>query len=258
MLLAIDNIAVRFGGLAALKAVSFGVAAGEIFSVIGPNGAGKTTLFNVVTGFQKATSGNVHFDGAALKGKAPHDIARLGMVRTFQKTEVFPELTVAQCVRIGFLNTYQPSLFEVFVPGRRMKEFLTSVMTDTTEILDTVGLGAKHGFAAQQLSYGEQRWLEVAVAVAAQPRLLLLDEPFSGLNLSESAQLSGLIRKLRARGITIVLIEHNMNIVMRLSDRIAVLHHGEKIAEGAPADIARNADVVAAYLGREWVMHAAG
>ena len=117
MLLAIDDISVQFGGLAALKGVSFGVSAGEIFSVIGPNGAGKTTLFNVVTGFQMATSGSVHFDGVVLKGKAPHDIARLGMVRTFQKTEVFTELTVAQCVRIGFLNTYQPSLFEVFVPS---------------------------------------------------------------------------------------------------------------------------------------------
>ena len=258
MLLELENISVQFGGLAAVKDVSFGVPAGSVSSVIGPNGAGKTTLFNVITGFQKSTSGLVRFDGMDITGLAPNRIARAGLVRTFQKTEVFSELSVAECVRIGLLNTFQPTLGQVLVGTRVVKQFVTGAPARVTGILETVGLRAKSVVAAQQLSYGERRLLEVAVALAAGPRLLLLDEPFSGLNANESLALSKLIFALRAQGITIVLIEHNMNVVIRISDLIAVLHHGEKIAYGTPAEVSQDREVVTAYLGQGWVADAAG
>jgi branched-chain amino acid transport system ATP-binding protein len=252
MLLELENVSVRFGGLAAVRDVSFGVPANSIFSIIGPNGAGKTTLFNVITGFQKA-SGSVRFDAVEITGLPPHRIARSGLVRTFQKTEVFSELSVAECVRIGLLNTFQPSLSQVLVGAKAVKDFVAGASGRVAEILLTVGLEGKSDVAARQLSYGECRLLEVAVALAAAPRLLLLDEPFSGLNANESLALSRLIFKLRAGGITIVLIEHNVNVVMRISDSVVVLHHGEKIAHGSAAAVSRDREVIKAYLGREWV-----
>jgi branched-chain amino acid transport system ATP-binding protein len=256
MLLEVDSVSVSFGGLAALRNVSFNVPAGRIVSVIGPNGAGKTTLFNVITGFRRLSEGTVRFEGRSITRLAPHRIARRGLVRTYQKTEVFPELSVYECVRIGLLNRLDAGFLEVVLGSRAVAAFIAEAPAAVRDILATVGLERKADYAARELSYGEQRRLEVAVGLAARPRLLMLDEPASGLNKDESAQLADLICALRDRGITILLVEHNMNVVMSVSDTIVVLHHGEKIAENAPEAVSRDPAVVSVYLGREWVADA--
>src|SRR6185437_943732 len=256
MLLEVASVSVSFGGLAALKDVSFAVPDGHITSVIGPNGAGKTTLFNVITGFRRLSRGVVRFEGRPITRLPPHRIARRGLVRTYQKTEVFPELSVFECVRIGLLNRLEAGFLEVMLGHREVAAFTAAAPLAVREILETVGLERKAGHAARELSYGEQRLLEVAVGLAARPRLLMLDEPASGLNKDEAAQLAELICALRDRGITILLVEHNMNVVMSVSDSIIVLHHGEKIAEDVPEAISRDPAVVSVYLGREWVADA--
>jgi branched-chain amino acid transport system ATP-binding protein len=256
-MLVVEGISVRFGGIAALKDIRFSVAEGEIVSIIGPNGAGKTTLFNMISGFARPDSGSVAFQGRPIIGLTANRIARLGLVRTFQKTEVFPELSVAECVRIGLLNAFDSGIAGVFFGTRRVADFVAGAPAAVEAILSEVGLLAKRDMAAQALSYGEQRLLAIAVGLAARPRLLMLDEPASGLNPEESRRLGELLRALRARGITIVLVEHNMNVVMSVSDRIVVLHHGERIFEGTPAEVRASPAVVAAYLGQEWSADAA-
>jgi branched-chain amino acid transport system ATP-binding protein len=258
MLLEVDSVSVNFGGLAAVKQVSFAVPQASVVSLIGPNGAGKTTLLNAISGFRRPSSGRVRFDGAAITGAAAHRIAHRGLVRTFQKTEVFPDLSVADCVRIGLLNRFQPSLGEALLGSRRLADFTAAAPATVAGILGRVGLGAKAGGAARELSYGEQRLLEVAAGLAAEPRLLLLDEPASGLNAEESARLLRLILDLKKAGISILLVEHNMEVVMRASDAIVVLHHGEKIAEGTPHEISSDRAVIAAYLGQDWMADAVG
>jgi branched-chain amino acid transport system ATP-binding protein len=247
-MLEIDNIEVSFGGVHALRAVTFTAEASHITSVVGPNGAGKTTLFNVVTGFQKPDAGKVVFEGHDLLGRRPSLIASTGLVRTFQKTEVFSGLPVERAVEIGTLCGRNFPIWQTIWPGsvRRMRE--TSA-AETAAILQTCGLSHLAGKNCSALSYGEQRILEIALALAARPRLLMLDEPASGLNPTEARILGDLITRIRADGIGIVLIEHNMKLVMRISDRIVVLHHGEKIAEGDPNSVASNQRVIDAYLG---------
>jgi branched-chain amino acid transport system ATP-binding protein len=256
MLLEVDNVSVRFGGLSAVRDVSFAVPAAGVVSLIGPNGAGKTTLFNAISGFRRPTSGRVRFEDADITGMPPARVAHRGLVRTFQKTEVFPELSVAECVRIGLLNGFSPSLGEVLLGTRRVAAFTRTVPDRVAAILERIGLSRKAGNAARELSYGEQRLLEVAVGLAAEPRLLLLDEPASGLNGEEAARLSALILDLRRAGISVLLVEHNMEVVMGVSDTIVVLHHGEKIAEGTPQQVGSDPAVVAAYLGQDWMADA--
>jgi branched-chain amino acid transport system ATP-binding protein len=256
MLLELDSVSVSFGGIAALRNVSFGVPVGSIVSVIGPNGAGKTTLFNVITGFRRPSRGTVVFDGQRLAGLPPYRIARRGLVRTYQKTEVFPELSVFECVRIGLLNRLDAGFLEIMLGGGRVGAFVEAAPGLVRDILATVGLEHKADYTARGLSYGEQRLLEIAVGLAAQPRLLMLDEPASGLNKDESERLGELICLLRDRGITVLLVEHNMSLVMSISDNIVVLHHGEKIAEDVPEAVSQDPAVVSVYLGREWVADA--
>ena len=247
-MLEIDNIGVSFGGVHALRAVTFTVEANHITSVVGPNGAGKTTLFNIVTGFQKPDAGKVAFDGHDVLGRRPSRIASAGLVRTFQKTEVFSGLSVERAVEIGTLCGRDFPIWQTIWPDniRRVREISAG---ETAAILLTCGLSHLAGKNCAALSYGEQRILEIALALAARPRLLMLDEPASGLNPTEARLLGDLITRIRADGIGIVLIEHNMKLVMRISDRIVVLHHGEKIAEGDPSSVASNQRVIDAYLG---------
>ena len=251
-MLDVENVGVSFGGIKALSDVSFRIRKNEVASVIGPNGAGKTTLFNVITGFRKPTRGKVSFLDQPVTGMVPNAIARLGVVRTFQKTEVFPGLTLLECVRMGALCHRHFSVWDVLRGGAALRDFERRAVARALELLDFVGLGGKAAQLARALSYGEQRLLEVAVCLAADPQLLLLDEPASGMNPDEAERMGQLIGKLRENAMTVLLVEHNMALVMDISDRIIVLHHGAKIAEGRPEEIAANRGVVEAYLGIGW------
>jgi branched-chain amino acid transport system ATP-binding protein len=255
--LEVDAVGVRFGGLAALHDVSFAVGSGEIVSVIGPNGAGKTTLFHVVTGYRRPSAGEVRYKGERITGLAPNAIARRGIVRTFQKTEVFPQLGLVECVRLGALCRRHFGVIDVLLRPAAGALFAADATKRARELLDFVGLAAKAESKARALSYGEQRLLEIAVGLAATPEILLLDEPASGMNPEESDRMEAIIRRIRDLGVAVVLIEHNMRLVMSVSDRIVVLHHGERIAEGTPDAVAGNRAVVEAYLGRGWADAAA-
>ncbi len=233
-LLEARGLTVRFGGLTALKGVDLAVATGEVLSVIGPNGAGKTTLFNVITGRVRPAMGSVVFRGEAIERLAPFRIAQRGVVRTFQKTEVFGALSLLDGVAAGALAHDDPD------PPARAREALS-----------TVGLQSKEALTAQQLSYGDQRLLELAQALAARPAVLLLDEPASGMNHHECTHMMRLIGELRARGLAIILVEHNMHVVMNISDRVVVINYGEKIAEGRPEEVRADRRVIEAYLGVE-------
>jgi branched-chain amino acid transport system ATP-binding protein len=247
-MLDVMNVGVSFGGVHALHAVSFTAAGHHVTSVVGPNGAGKTTLFNIVSGFQKPGSGSVIFANQQIIGLRPSQIAATGLVRTFQKTEVFKGLTVERAVEIGTVCGRDFALWRTLWPGAIGKARVTA-RQESRAILAACGLAQVAEKSCGALSYGEQRILEIALALAARPRLLMLDEPASGLNPTEARRLGELITKIRSEGVGIILIEHNMQLVMRISDRIIVLHHGEKIAEGEPGAIARDQRVIDAYLG---------
>ena len=250
-MLKLTNVSKRFGGLSVLQDVSFEVPAGKVFGLIGPNGAGKTTVFNLITGLLAPTSGSIDFNGQSLLGKAPHQLTRRGIGRTFQNLRVFKEMSLLDNVVVGMhahLDYGVPGwLFSL--PGFRAQE--RRARERAHELLGWVGLAAKAGDIADKLSYGEQRKLELARALATGPKLLLLDEPVAGMNTGEKHELMAQITRIAGRGYTIFMIEHDMRFVMGLCERIAVLNFGRIIAEGSPDEIKRNPDVIEAYLGRE-------
>jgi branched-chain amino acid transport system ATP-binding protein len=249
-LLAIDGLSITFGGLVALNGFGAEIEEGAIFALIGPNGAGKTTVFNILTGLYRPTAGRAVIGGDDLVRLAPHEIARRGIARTFQNTEVFRHLTVLENVLVGeHLRLSRGVLAGLLgLPAVWREE--AAARRRALELLERVGLGGAADVEAGSLPLGHQKRLEIARALALGPRLLLLDEPAGGLNPAETDELMTLIRSLRDRErLTVMLVEHNMDLVMRISDRVAVLHYGRKLAEGKPHEVARNPAVIEAYLG---------
>jgi len=248
-ILNVNRLTVRFGGLTAVSEVDFSISPKEIVSLIGPNGAGKTTTFNAITGFIRKTSGTVSFEGQDLTGRKTHEIARAGIVRTYQITSLFPNLLVLDNIRTGHHMEERETLLDVFFNTRRKRKIEKETLEKALEILRFIGLDEKKDMIASHLPYGEQRLLEIGIALAAVPKLLLLDEPSAGLNDTETQAMKHLIGRMRDRGITILLVEHDMKLVMGVSDRIVVLNFGKKIAEGTPDRIRCNPEVITAYLG---------
>jgi branched-chain amino acid transport system ATP-binding protein len=243
-ILEVSRLGKSFGALAALSDVSLAVQPGEVFSVIGPNGAGKSTLFNVIAGLHAPSTGRVRFHEQDITGLPPELINRQGLAKTFQITNIFPEITVFENVRVAAQS-------RAAVSGRLASLWrLPDVAGAVMELLEPFGLADRRDEPAENLSHGEQRYLEICLALATRPTLLMLDEPTAGMTPGETKQATELIQRIaRARGLTVLLIEHDMSVVMGISDRIAVLHFGEKIAEGPPEVIRRDPKVVDAYLG---------
>jgi branched-chain amino acid transport system ATP-binding protein len=245
----VEELTVRFGGLTAVNGVSFAVDEGKIVGLIGPNGAGKTTCFGLITGFLRPSHGRVRFRGRTLTGLAPHLIAREGLVRTFQKTSLFPRLTVHQNVMIGQQARLRPHVWPALAGTATQQRELTTVRERADDVLELLGLPDVRDLEARMLSYGEQRSLAIAIALASRPVLLLLDEPAAGLTPAESRRLMDLIQQVRRSGVTVLLVEHDMKVVMGICDHLVVLDHGQKIAEGAPREIRQRPDVIRVYLG---------
>lgn len=250
-LVTVNGLTVQFGGLRALDDVTFNINRGEILGLIGPNGAGKTTCFNAITGVYKPSSGSIDLEGASLVGKVQHRITRAGVARTFQNIRLFGQMTALENVVVGLDARHRTSVLGALIRSPRHRREEHEAVERGMALLEFVGVAAHAETLARNLSYGHQRRLEIARALATEPKLLCLDEPAAGFNPAEKDELMGLIRRIRDDGYTVLLIEHDMKLVMGVTDRIVVLDFGRQIAEGTPAQIRQNPAVIAAYLGEE-------
>jgi branched-chain amino acid transport system ATP-binding protein len=248
-LLRLENVTMRFGGVTALDDVSFAVTQGQIAGLIGPNGAGKTTVFNVITGVYRATEGRVMFNDTALAGQKKYQITQLGIARTFQNIRLFAELTALENVMVAAGTHHKSSVVGALLRLPRARAEEHDAYDRAMELLEFMGIAGRANQAARNLPYGDQRRLEIARAMATQPKLLLLDEPAAGFNPAEKRALAGLIQSIRDRGLTVLLIEHDMSLVMSVCENINVLDFGKRIAEGAPEVIRTDSKVIEAYLG---------
>jgi branched-chain amino acid transport system ATP-binding protein len=246
-----DHITIRFGGLVAVSDVSFGIPPKSIVSLIGPNGAGKTTFFNVLTGLYQASVGTVYLDGRDLTGLKPNRRAALGMARTFQNIRLFNLMTVEENIMVAMHAHLRSGVFSTVLRLPRQRREERAAADTARELLEYVGIENRQGELARNLSYGDQRRLEVARALALRPKVLLLDEPTAGMNPRESAQFKEFVHRVRdEKDLSVLLIEHDMSVIMKISERITVMDHGHVIAEGAPEEIRNNQTVIEAYLGK--------
>ena len=248
-LLDVKHLSIHFGGVRAVQDVSFSIDAGIVYSVIGPNGAGKTTLFNLITGVYKPTAGEIRLDDEPIQGKSPNELAERGVARTFQNLQICMNMSAVENVMVGAHLRLDRNLVKAALRFPTLRANDRELRREAAGLMDFVGLGSYTESRADAMSFGALKRLEIARALAMKPRLLFLDEPAAGLNTKETADVDVLIRRIADSGVTVVLVEHDMKMVMNLSDRILVLDYGKKLAEGTGQEIRRNPDVIAAYLG---------
>jgi branched-chain amino acid transport system ATP-binding protein len=248
-LLEVNDLSIHFGGVKAVQNVNFSIDAGIVYSVIGPNGAGKTTLFNLITGVYKPTTGDIRLDGEAIGGKSPNELATRGVARTFQNLQICMNMSAVENVMVGAHLRLDRNLVKAALRLPGLKKRDRELRAEAAELMAFVGLDKYVAARADAMSYGALKRLEIARALAMKPRLIFLDEPAAGLNPKETIEVDHLVRKIADSGVTVVLVEHDMKMVMNLSDRILVLNYGKKLAEGTGEEIRKNPDVIAAYLG---------